>query len=257
MPPAVPCRSRDSQQYVDSWRAALRISEEAARINARSRRYVAVSRLARACEFADRSMRMIRVVLRRAVSVSENGPSDPVLSNAIEQMADASWTLRAALLEGKDRAEAERAFGEVAGTLRPTVAMHEDIEQTTMLLLLRPLVVDLLQAAGASAAEAVENVADLEVEPETGTLRVVEDDAKPKGAAGAAATAIADTSGAMGADGPALDAAEARGPSGAPRREPPQAGADPDTDDPAPEVAVLPVVADPSRRGRGRGRGGR
>src|SRR5699024_11088717 len=42
-------RARDSQQYVDSWRAALRIAEEAARINARSRRYVAeVSRLARA-----------------------------------------------------------------------------------------------------------------------------------------------------------------------------------------------------------------
>lgn len=247
-------RARDSQQYVDSWRAALRISEEAARINARSRRYVAeVSRLARACEFADRSMRMIRVVLRRAVSVSENGPSDPVLSNAIEQMADASWTLRAALLEGKDRAEAERAFGEVAGTLRPTVAMHEDIEQTTMLLLLRPLVVDLLQAAGASAAEANETLPTLEVEPETGTLRVVEDDAKPKGAAGtAAATAIADTSGAMGADGPALDAAEGHEAHQARlagnRRRP---GQTPDTDDPAPEVAVLPVVADPSRRGRG------
>src|SRR5699024_9604816 len=144
-----------------------------------------VSRLARACEFADRSMRMIRVVLRRAVSVSENGTSDPILSDAIARMAEGSWTLRSALLEGTDRAEAERVYTEVAGTLRPTQTMHEDIEQTTMLLLLRPLVVDLLQAAGASAAEANAALPALEVEPETGTLRVVEaDDGQAQGKIG-------------------------------------------------------------------------
>lgn len=170
-------RSRDSQQYVDSWRAALRIAEEAARINARSRRYVAeITRLARACEFADRSMRMLRVVLRRAVSVSQNGQSDPLLHETARRLADASAVLGVALREGRDRAEAERMYTEVARTLRPTAAMQEDIEQTTMLLLLRPLVVDLLQAAGASAAEADGALPAIEVEPTTGTLRYVEED---------------------------------------------------------------------------------
>ena len=169
-------RARDSQQYVDSWRAALRIAEEAARINARSRRYVAeVSRLARACEFADRSMRMLRVVLRRAVSVAQNGASEPMLAQAAAGMADASEVLRDALREGRDRIEAERMFTRVAHTLRPTLAMNEDIEQTTMLLLLRPLAVDLLQAAGASHDEAQAALPALEVEPETGALRYVEE----------------------------------------------------------------------------------
>ena len=188
-------RARDSQQYVDSWRAALRIAEEAARINARSRRYVAeVTRLARACEFADRSMRMLRVVLRRAVSVSENGPSDPLLAESAYQMAEAADLLRAALREGRDRIEAERKLTGVARTLRPTLAMHEDIEQTTMLLLLRPLVVDLLQAAGASNDEAQAALPNLEVEPETGALRYVEeaDDAVEAAAGSAGGGASAD-----------------------------------------------------------------
>ena len=188
-------RARDSQQYVDSWRAALRIAEEAARINARSRRYVAeVSRLARACEFADRSMRMLRVVLRRAVSVAQNGASEPMLAQAAAGMADASEVLRDALREGRDRIEAERMFAEVARTLRPTTAMNEDMEQTTMLLLLRPLVVDLLQAAGASNDEAQAALPTLEVEPETGALRYVEeaDDAAEAAAGSAGGGASAD-----------------------------------------------------------------
>ena len=188
-------RARDSQQYVDSWRAALRVAEEAARINARSRRYVAeVTRLARACEFADRSMRMLRVVLRRAVSVSQNGPSDPLLADAADRMADAAEVLRTALREGRDRIEAERMFTRVAHTLRPTLAMNEDMEQTTMLLLLRPLVVDLLQAAGASNDEAQAALPNLEVEPETGALRYVEeaDDAVEAAAGSAGGGASAD-----------------------------------------------------------------
>jgi uncharacterized membrane protein YgaE (UPF0421/DUF939 family) len=196
-------RARDSQQYVDSWRAALRIAEEAARINARSRRYVAeVTRLARACEFADRSMRMLRVVLRRAVSVSENGPSDPLLAQSAYQMAESADLLRAALREGRDRIDAERMLTRVARTLRPTLAMHEDIEQTTMLLLLRPLVVDLLQAAGASNDEAQAALPTLEVEPETGALRYVEetDDAAEAAAGSAGGGASADGTGAF-ADG--------------------------------------------------------
>jgi hypothetical protein len=90
----------------------------------------------------------------------------------------------------------------VARTLRPTLAMHEDIEQTTMLLLLRPLVVDLLQAAGASNDEAQAALPTLEVEPETGALRYVEetDDAAEAAAGSAGGGASADGTGAF-ADG--------------------------------------------------------
>ncbi|GAA4516500.1 hypothetical protein GCM10023159_28200 [Brevibacterium yomogidense] len=267
-------RARDSQQYVDSWRAALRIAEEAARINARSRRYVAeVTRLARACEFADRSMRMIRVVLRRAVSVSENGASDPLLADVAEGMADAAWVLRAALREGRDRAEAEQRLTTIAGTLRPTPAMQEDIEQTTMLLLLRPLVVDLIQAAGASAAEANAALPNLEVEPETGTLRVVDrGEGDRDREADASGATVRDEVGLetsdvaevpAGVTGRGTASADGSG-SGTARRDEPGArapgpggtgsgGAGTDTAprgtaaaDPGPEAASLPVIADPS-----------
>ena len=63
-----------------------------------------------------------------------------------------------------------------------------------MLLLLRPLVVDLLQAAGASNDEAQAALPNLEVEPETGALRYVEeaDDAVEAAAGSAGGGASAD-----------------------------------------------------------------
>lgn len=169
-------RARDSQSYVDSWRASLRISEETARINANSRRYAAeVSRLARACEFADRALRLIRVILRRAVTATERGHVDPLLAAAAGRLAEGTRLLRLALLEGRDRAQAEEVFTDAARTLRPAPGVRADLEQTTMLLLFRPLAVDLLQAAGASLEEANSRLPALEVEPETGALRVVEE----------------------------------------------------------------------------------
>ncbi|WP_245579735.1 FUSC family protein [Brevibacterium album] len=179
-------RARDSQGYVDSWRASLRISEETARINANSRRYAAeVSRLGRACEFADRALRLIRVILRRAVTATERGRVDPILAEASGQLAEGARRLRLALLEGGDRSEAEEVFTAAARTLRPAPGLRADLEQTTMLLLFRPLAVDLLQAAGCSLEEANAHLPALEVEPETGALRVVEEpEAEGPGAEG-------------------------------------------------------------------------
>src|SRR5699024_12253213 len=51
-------RARETQDIIDSWGSSLRISREAAKINARARRHAAeVTRLSRAHTFSDRAMR--------------------------------------------------------------------------------------------------------------------------------------------------------------------------------------------------------
>ncbi len=155
-------RARDSQSMVDSWRSSLRVSEEAARINARSRRYAAeVTRLARACEYVDRSMRLVRVILRRIVGVTEVHRDRPVVGDMLDGMGDGADLLREALRRGGSRQPAEMRLREVAAQLSPQNPKLMDLQDETLVLLMRPLANDLLGACGLTETAAEEYLPDL------------------------------------------------------------------------------------------------
>lgn len=142
-------RARESQAFVDSWRTSISVSQEATRINARSRRYAAeVTRLARACEYADRAMRLVRVVARRVVAMTATGEKRPGVAHPIEQLGEGAAMLRIALRRGTSRVPAEKFLTEVARTLSPKAGFVTDRHDETLVLLLRPLANDLMSAAG-------------------------------------------------------------------------------------------------------------
>lgn len=142
-------RARATQDIVDSWRSTLKISQEATRINARSRRYAAeVTRLARAVEYADRSMRMVRVVARRVLAMARLGTARPAPAELVHDLGEGASRLKVALERGTSRVPAEEFLSEVAGRLDPNGEQVNDMQDRTLVLLLRSLGVDLLQAAG-------------------------------------------------------------------------------------------------------------
>lgn len=152
-------RARDTQGIVDSWRSTLRISQEATRINARSRRYAAeVTRLARAVEFTDRAMRMVRVVARRTQAMAELGTERPQHAELVRGLGEGARRLRVALERGTSRTPAEEFLSEVAARLDPNGRDAADMQDRTLVLLLRPLAVDLLQAAGLTEEAALEQL---------------------------------------------------------------------------------------------------
>lgn len=142
-------RARDTQAMVDSWRSALRISQEAARINPSSRRHAAeISRLARACEYGDRAMRLVRVIARRAADATAHGLARPALGEVVAELAQGARRLNDALVRGESREAAQEQLTAAAKLLDPVELIGKDIQGDTLVLLLRPLAVDLLQASG-------------------------------------------------------------------------------------------------------------
>ena len=166
-------RARDSQAMVDSWRTSVRIAQETARINARGRRHAAeVTRLARACEYADRSIRLVRVILRRIIGMTEVKRPRMEVGSILTGLGSAVDLLRGALRRGESRTTAEKALEEVAQRLTPQNPKLLDLQDETLVLLLRPLLTDMLGACGVSEKTARDALPDLVTGPEN-----------PKGAA--------------------------------------------------------------------------
>ena len=142
-------RARETQDIIDSWGSSLKISREAAKINARGRRHSAeVTRLSRAHTHADRAMRTIRVIARRVVGITEFGVEKPIIAGYVDSLSEGSKKLEVALRRGTDRALAEAALAEAASSLDPRAEESWDIHDESLVLLLRPVAVDLLEACG-------------------------------------------------------------------------------------------------------------
>ncbi|WP_309131345.1 FUSC family protein [Brevibacterium sp.] len=152
-------RARETQDIIDSWGSSLKVSQEAAKINARGRRHAAeVTRLSRAHTFSDRAMRTIRVIARRVLAMAELGVPKPIIADYVESLADGAKKLEIAVRRGTDRTLAENALAEAASRLDPRAEKSWDLHDESLVLLLRPLASDLLQAAGLTSDAAHERL---------------------------------------------------------------------------------------------------
>ncbi|WP_349829575.1 FUSC family protein [Brevibacterium litoralis] len=148
-------RARDSQDLVDSWRSSIGVSLEAARINARGRRYAReITRLADAVEYADRAMRLVRVICRRADGIVATGIERPQVADMLTGLARGADGLREALSAGDGAQPAEDVLAQVAADLEPRRQDLLDFNDEALVMLLRPLAVDLMQAGGYSEQQA-------------------------------------------------------------------------------------------------------
>ncbi|GGH99241.1 aromatic acid exporter family protein [Arthrobacter liuii] len=158
-------RGRNCQPLVDAMRQSLRASGEVATLAPAYRRHRdELDRLKQSLDFIDLALRNSRVFARRLTSaINHTALSDEAtdsIAGVLQETAAAIDELSLGLAEaheGVRRAHlrtARRDLSEIALRLHPKLLEVQRLEGETVVMLFRPLMVDLLEATGMDAAEA-------------------------------------------------------------------------------------------------------
>ncbi|WP_404288522.1 aromatic acid exporter family protein [Glutamicibacter arilaitensis] len=159
-------KARATQRHVEKLPAAFRAAKEIATLSPTARRHRhELARLALRLEHYDRAARNSRVFARRLASVLSNGALTPegaqnvapLLRDVSEAVNTMAHSVREPTVAGQRKFEkaARHQLEAVAAQLDPRELGVEGLQGEGLVLLLRPLVVDLLQAAGRDHQEAV------------------------------------------------------------------------------------------------------
>jgi len=152
---------RGTQGVLDEWSEVVRNAQLSLRISPASSRYrPELAELQHANLMIDRAMRNARVLTRRAASAIEGGEVDESFTRAIAGTARAVAVLGAALGAGGSTLPAREALARIAGGLAPGAFDAAGWRSQTLVIILRSLVVDLLQATGLSLNAATALLAD-------------------------------------------------------------------------------------------------
>ena len=157
-----------SQKYTDEWRLANDAANEMATFSPTGLRHAdEIGRLRHLLVGSDRAMRNIRVIARHEVEFLEAVDGDPhsTLADALLAAQDAVSTLRAAVGHQEvDFTEVRRCLRLFTAYLTPEVLLKNDkgvrpgraghFEGVTLVVQLRALAIDLLQATGLEAKDA-------------------------------------------------------------------------------------------------------
>lgn len=147
-------RGRASQPVLDQWRSVAANARQGARVSPAFRRHSGeLTDLEGAAVLADRAMRNTRVLTRRARSVVRDGYDVGALAALVAQVATGVEELAGALATGADRSRV-RDHLEAAAAATDPWKVSEDWHVQGLVLLLRSLIVDLLEAAGMEPDEA-------------------------------------------------------------------------------------------------------
>lgn len=153
-------RVRRSQPLIDNWRMSLDSAIAISRISPFLRKYKddlrGQVRLLRGMDLATRNL---RVVVRRIDFLLRDKQPRPYLADLIEQIFAATVLLADGLEHPAKAAEAQQLYLEVIHQLDPKrFGIADELREASVLLLLRPLLVDLLCATGMSEDEAREEL---------------------------------------------------------------------------------------------------
>lgn len=159
-------RARGTQKLMDSLPAALNLAREVATLAPAHRRHrTDLDRLKVAADKTDLAVRNSRVLARRLTTVITHGALTDrgveAVSSLLMELAEAVDAFGYAVLEtsesGYNRAvgRAKRELSECAARLDPKTLQVSGLQGEGMVLLLRPLVVDLLEATGTRHEDAV------------------------------------------------------------------------------------------------------
>ena len=149
-------RVRRTQPLVDNWRMSLDSAISIARISPFLRKYRdelrGQVRLMRGMDLATRNL---RVVVRRVDFLIRDAQPRPYLADLMEQIADATRVLARGLEEPEVLDDAQEMLVEIIAQLDPKKhGIADQVREASVLLLLRPLLVDLLCASGMSEEDA-------------------------------------------------------------------------------------------------------
>ena len=149
-------RVRRSQPLIDNWRMSLDSAISIARISPFLRKYRdelrGQVRLMRGMDLATRNL---RVVVRRIDFLLRDRQPRPYLADLFEQIGDATRVLARSVQEPEVLDDAQEMLVEIIHQLDPKKhGIADQIREASVLLLLRPLLVDLLCASGMSEEDA-------------------------------------------------------------------------------------------------------
>ena len=149
-------RVRRSQPLVDNWRMSLDSAIAISRISPFLRKYRdELSGQVRLMRGMDLATRNLRVVVRRVDFLVRDGVARPYLADLFEQISEATTKLSEGLESAENLHDAQEAFVEIIHQLDPKkFGIADQIREASVLLLLRPLLVDLLCASGMSEDDA-------------------------------------------------------------------------------------------------------
>ena len=103
----------------------------------------------------DLATRNLRVVVRRVDFLIRDAQPRPYLADLMEQIADATRVLARGLEEPEVLDDAQEMLVEIIAQLDPKKhGIADQVREASVLLLLRPLLVDLLCASGMSEEDA-------------------------------------------------------------------------------------------------------
>ncbi|MBE1514795.1 FUSC family protein [Nesterenkonia halotolerans] len=164
-------RCRGLQPQIDELRTAVNSAKELTSFSPAYRKHRHyVRHMAEVADQVDLAVRSMRVVARRIISTVDNASLTDAgvenLSAVLDEFADASLLLSQAVSEpGPAYAQrmetAQDALASLAQHLHPKSLGIVTLEGETVVLLLRTLVVDLLQAAGSTHADARDQLPEL------------------------------------------------------------------------------------------------
>lgn len=141
-------RARRTQAGIAAWDEAVAASRSTARVAPAWRRYGPdLERLTEACEYADRAIRGVRVLARRASVAVEDGYSDAHLGGLISELGESVQLLGDLLGSGADATQVVPRLTRIAGGLG--LRGETDPVRHTLISLLRSATVDVMRTAGA------------------------------------------------------------------------------------------------------------
>jgi len=157
-------RGRASQPALDDWREGAANARDLARVSPAGRRHRdELGALGASAVYVDRAMRNARVLARRALSAVEADPGRDLSGAAatVDSLARAAEQLAGDLGAGADAEGTRRALLAVAQRLDPFRLAPDDWQVQSLVLLVRSLTVDLLEAAGAPEQQAREALPEI------------------------------------------------------------------------------------------------
>ena len=151
---------RRTQPLVDNWRMSLDTAISISKLSPflQKQRYDlgAQLRLMRGMDLATRNL---RVIVRRVDFLIRDGEKRPYLADLIDQIFEATELLSKSFETEEFRFEAREAYLEVIHQLDPKrFGIADQLREASVLLLLRPMLVDLLCATGMSEDDAREEL---------------------------------------------------------------------------------------------------
>jgi len=150
-------RGRASQPALDDWHDGAANARELARVSPAWRRHRAeLGALGQSAVLVDRAMRNARVLARRSRSIVAAETTHELLgvATAVDDLARGTDALGTAMMTGATPTQARTELLAVTRRLDPFVLAPDDWLVQSLVLLLRSLAVDLLEAAGVSPTEA-------------------------------------------------------------------------------------------------------